>query len=682
MPLDAMPTQGHDLTRPSFRQRLRDFVPDPLHAPDAATVLSIYIFLLIVIPSDRGIVALGAAGSPAGLFSLGMLLWWVWHHLRGLRLKGRKTQPVRVALAVFGGCVLASYVASTQLALPYIDSNGATMNLLKIAGFAGVVLVANDGLRDRERFMVLLRRISWLGGLYALLGLVQFATDQNFVNLIDIPGLGSSGTGGVDSRGGFVRPESTARHTLEYASVLTVVLPIALTLAMHERSKSFAARWLPTTLLSLAAVLSVTRSALLGLAMVLLILVPTWEPKVRRIAFIIMAIGAAGLYVVVPGLAGTILGMFSGSDPSIDSRTSSYASIGGYLQISPWIGRGLGTMSADYRIFDNQYIGLLLELGVIGLLAFLCMILVAATGAIFRKKTGDRLLDALGPALGSALIAGALLSAFFDSLHFPQAIGCLALLTGLCGAYWNVAAAAARRDSSAGDGPETTRRGSGVRRVGAVFLHRWYVVLLLLALVLPFGLAARESQGVYYTKFDIIFQAPDGATKENALRTEVSSTVHYAALVQRLYANRHPAPDIRPVRAPLYGTGLRDDEAVYLPSSGGQWQTNFNKAQITVEIVKSNPEEAMQRADEITKEIQQLAKAPQAADGIWETSQITTDRVALTVPVGYVDVRRKYALAVLSVLAVGTSLGGTLAVDALVRKIDQLRARRKDAANA
>ncbi len=34
-------------------------------------------------------------------------------------------------------------------------------------------------------------------------------------------------------------------------------------------------------------------------------------------------------------------------------------------------------MSPDYRIFDNQYIGLLIEIGIIGLVAFLGLIATA-----------------------------------------------------------------------------------------------------------------------------------------------------------------------------------------------------------------------------------------------------------------------------------------------------------------
>jgi len=659
---------GSEVSAPaqSFRQKLRDFEPGQVKRFDATTALSIYLFLLLAVPSDRGIGALGAAGSPSTLFALAMLLWWAWHHVRGIRVEqAPRLQIIRIVLLIFVGMVLASYINSSLLALPFVDSNGALMNLIKIAGFAGVVLVANDGLRERERFLLLLKRVSWLGGCYALLGLVQFFTGLNLIDQVDIPGLTGAGTGGVDSRAGFIRPEATARHALEYACVLSATLPIALTMGIHGNGQKVVTRWLPAALIGAAAILSVTRSALVGIALVMLVLVPTWTPKVRKVALLAGLAGLGVLYLAVPGLAGTIMGMFSGSDSSIDSRTSSYPSIAGYVMVAPWLGRGLGTMTADYRIFDNQYIGLLIELGVLGSVAFIAMVLISAACTIFRPRGTDQQLAALGPAIGGGILACAVLSAFFDSFHFPQALGMLSLMLGLAGAHWNISQN--HTDPAllpAVATKEVTRSAKRqLRRWVFVVLRWWFAVLLILAAFIPAALTIRAATGVYYTKFEVVFQAPPGATKKNALRTEASSTVHYAALVQRLYQDQHRQTEVLPVRAPLYGTGIRDIEAVYLPNSGGQWQTNFNKSQITVEIVKSTPEAAQQRATEISQEITALAQEPQQATGIWQSSQITTERVAQSIPVGYIDVNTKYALVVLAFLALGTAFAGAMSLN-------------------
>lgn len=648
--------------------------PRKIQAPDATTVLSIYLCLLLVIPSDRGIAALGAAGSVSSLFALAMLLWWVWHNIRRLRpSEFRRVQPVRIMMFVFIGCVLVSYVLAALHALPFVDGNSSNMNLINVASFAGVLLVANDGIADRDRFVDLLRRISFIGGCYALLGLMQFFTGMNIVDSISIPGLSSGGTGGVDTRGGFVRSESTARHALEYAAVLSMILPISLTLAIKETHRNLLARWFPVAAIFMAAFLSVTRSALLGIVAVLIILVPTWEKQVRQMAVWAGLGGAVVMYFLVPGLSGTIVGMFSGSDSSVDSRTDSFSSIGGYFDASPFFGRGLGTMSPDYRIFDNQFIGLLIEIGVVGLAAFLGLIATAMVTTFMRKREPDPLIGALGPALCGAVMAGSLLCAFFDSFHFPQSVGMLFLMLGLCGAHWNIA----QEISEASMDPENHGQGSsektGISRVRGALKRRWYVAVLLLLLIIPAVQMAKSIPGVYYTKFNIDFQAPAGATKNNALRTEASSTVHYAALIQRTFEGQYPNAPIVPTRAPLFGTGLTDAAAVYLPSAGGQWQTNFNRPTITVEIVKGNPEAVLAAADTITQKITELAANPQEEDGIWKESRITTERSPAQTSVAYISVRTKYALAVIGMLGVAVAISGAIIFDRVLRQIRRVR---------
>lgn len=659
-------------------RRVRRELPPPrrLQSPDATTVLSIYLFLLIAIPSDRGIAPLGGAGSPSTIFGLGMLLWWMWHQVRHLRPhEFRRVQPVRIGFVVFALAILASYVVAALTSLPMADQNSSNLVLINVASYAGVVLLANDGVSDRARFLVLLRRLSLAGGLYALLGLLQFFSGLNIVDLIQIPGLASAGTGGVDVRGDFVRPESTARHALEYAAVLSMVLPIALTLAIREGSRRMARRWFPVAAIFMAAFLSVTRSALLGLVAVLLVLIPTWEPAVRKRALWAACGGAAVLYALVPGLTGTIMGMFSGNDPSVDSRTDSYSVVGGYVEVSPLFGRGLGTMGPQYRIFDNQYIGFVIETGLVGITAFVLMAGTAMVATFLRRRAPDSLIGALGPALSASILAGALLSAFFDSFHFPQAVGMFFLMLGLCGAHWNMRQNPDPKLEGSAQHGQDLHENTGVRRLGGSLRRRWYVGVLVLALFAPLAYAARTAPGVYYTSFSIDFQAPAGATKDNALRTEASSIVPYAALIQRFYESGHPNASVLPTTAPLYGTGLRDGVAVFLPSAGGQWQTNFNNPSIAIEIVKQSPEAVQVAAEQITADISEMVASPQNELGIWEQSQITSERRPELVTVSYVPVRPKYAVIAVAGLAMGLAMASASVTDRGIRQIRRLRAR-------
>ena len=232
--------------------------------PDAVTVLSIYMVLMYVIPSDRRIGALGTAGAVSVVFATFGALWWCWHHLHRSAPVPVRTQPVRTAQLVLLAAVLAGYVAAALRPLPTAEATTVDSSLLRMIAWSGILLVANDGIPDASRLLTMLRRLSWAGGLTAMLGLLQFATGQSFVSSIQIPGL-SGGAGDLvsDSRGGFARAIGTSMHPLEYGSVLCIILPIALTIAIYDVKRGLATRWIPPAAIAIALVLSVSRSAIL-----------------------------------------------------------------------------------------------------------------------------------------------------------------------------------------------------------------------------------------------------------------------------------------------------------------------------------------------------------------------------------------------------------------------------------
>ena len=78
---------------------------------------------------------------------------------------------------------------------------------------------------------------------------------------------------------------------------------------------------------------------------------------------------------VTPNLFGSIVGLFAGApeDPSITSRTDSFDLPVEFIAPQPLFGRGLGTFLPKYRIFDNQYLVLLVTIGIVGTLAFVAL---------------------------------------------------------------------------------------------------------------------------------------------------------------------------------------------------------------------------------------------------------------------------------------------------------------------
>ncbi|MEO5319759.1 O-antigen ligase family protein [Arthrobacter sp. CC3] len=334
---------------------------------------------------------------------------------------------------------LASYAVGASRALPSAEINALNLGLVRVAAFAGVLLVATDGIPNRERLIKLVRWLCFLGGMFAALGLLQFFTGQSFVEKLNIPGLTVSDFGALQDRGGFNRSISTARNPLEYAFVLAMTLPLALTLALYDNGSRLLVRWFPVATMTLAALLSVSRSAIIGVLVAVVVLMPSWSPAVRRWAGV-TAVALVGIvWVLVPGMMGTIKGLFGGQDPSLKSRTDSYDIVSTFVEMNPLLGRGFGTFLPEYRILDNQYLVTLIDMGVVGLVAFCAIPAVGFIAVIAaRSHYAEPLLAKLGPALAASLAAGAVLTGFFDALSFPQAAGVLFLVAGLCGSYWRM----------------------------------------------------------------------------------------------------------------------------------------------------------------------------------------------------------------------------------------------------
>lgn len=425
----------------SSERRAAAAAADAKPAFDAVSFLTLYLVLTCAIPSYLTIPALGSLGRPSTLCALAGLLWWALHRISRPTPMLSGSRWTRLTLLVFIAVVLVSFALASFLGLPSSESSPADSGLLRMVGWVGVALIANDGIQTQERLDRLLKRIVIIGGLMAALGLAQFATGMSLIDWISLPGFVRDGAfDNVQSRAGFVRSAGTASHPLEYGVVLCMALPLGIAIALGETKRPAWLRWLPVALMAFASMLSVSRSALIGVAVAVLLLVPGWPRKIR-----LAALGAAvalmgAVYLLVPGMAGTIRGLFLGvgSDSSTVSRTGAYDQALEIALRNPLFGRGFGTFLPQYLILDNQVLLLLIELGVFGLLAWAAMI---GTAMVVSWRAGRVMSDFSGAqkryAIAASIAAGTVTFAFFDGLSFPMAAAFLFTMIGVAGsASW------------------------------------------------------------------------------------------------------------------------------------------------------------------------------------------------------------------------------------------------------
>ena len=433
---------------------------------DASTLLTVYIVLLLGWPSFISITRLGSLGRPSLIWGLLLLFWWILSRLQTRRGDARyPAQPLRYAFCALAIVALVSFAAAMLRGQPADQISPAVTALVRVASWAGVLFVAMDGIRTHADAAKLVCRLAIGGAALAALGLAQFATGQTLLDWTSaIPGL-TVDLADVAVRGSFTRASGTAVHPLEYAIPVVASLPLAITAAVsgafHTRSpKDSWLWWVAVAVITIASVVAVSRSAIIGLATAVIFSLPAVPVVFRWVIAVGGGILSLTVLAVVPGMAGTIVGLFAGAsnDPSTQSRVDGLARVPEFISSSPLIGQGFGTFLPRYYIFDNAWVLVLVELGILGALCFALLIIVAIGGAYWASGTSPFASSrVMSKAIAASMITVAVLMFFFDGLSFTISSGVLFLLAGLTAAMRAIAVA---------DATDRSERDTGLKAVG------------------------------------------------------------------------------------------------------------------------------------------------------------------------------------------------------------------------
>lgn len=409
---------------------------------DATSFLSIYLLLFCAIPSYLTIPALGSIGRLSVLWGAAGVIWWIFYKVQIFRAGQITSSPVKTAVLIFLCALALSYAVANVRGVSSASSLTADSSLIRLASWAGVMLIALDGLNDRGRVNVLLRRVALAGGLMACLGMAQFVSGQAIVDSLTLPGFSVDGfVDNVQSRGDFTRASGTAAHPLEYGAFLCLTLPVAIGLAVADHDRPLWRRSWPPVVISLAVVLSVSRSALIGVAIGLIVLAPSLPAKIRWIGAGVGSVGITAMAFLVPGLIGTVRGLFSSisEDSGTLSRTSSIDEAIRIALHNPIFGQGFGTFLPRELILDNQYLLIFIEGGFVGIFTLLALSITAIISALRATSiTADTTWKVMGPAVAAGVAAVSVILAFFDGLSFSITAGSMFLLIGICGAMFRI----------------------------------------------------------------------------------------------------------------------------------------------------------------------------------------------------------------------------------------------------
>ncbi|HEX4224567.1 MAG TPA: O-antigen ligase family protein [Pseudonocardiaceae bacterium] len=399
----------------------------------AVPLLIVLIVALLCLRQDNVVPSTGLGLSPAYLLALVAGIGWLLG--KGLRLTGIGSGALPVRLAVGG--VLLTQVIGYLVLLEHqpLGPPPDTSPLLVPAILAGLALFVLDTVHTADE---LDRLVRWLviagavGAGFAVLAVV------GHVDLAAITPPGLRATPELVQpipRDGITRAQGTAAHPLELAAVMTVLFPLGsyCLFAAKERGS----RWWPWLvvlgLIGGAGALSISRSFFVGLIVEFAVLALYW-PLRRSAAVLGCALGGVVVLLFTKADAiGFVVKLFTQGtgDDSLLHRTLARQVAYALVDAHPLFGMGLGSYDTTrYPILDNQYLGVLVETGIVGLLGFLCYLGTAAWAAFARSS---RHRD-LGAALGASIVAYAVINLILDTAGFLQISALAAILVGLTGA--------------------------------------------------------------------------------------------------------------------------------------------------------------------------------------------------------------------------------------------------------
>lgn len=422
---------------------------------DGATLACIFACVLLVLPGKLALRGLPISLTPAEALGLFVGLWWLCTHFTTTLGVAKGRNVVRTVLLLNATGLLATYAYATAGHIPPDELSILDHAMVLAFAYIGVGLLMCDGVRTRDRLDVVLRTVVVAASIVAVVGALQFLFDFDITEWLALPGLRTAADDvSVWERSSFRRVSATTTNPIEFGVVCAMTLPLAAHYGFraHAAGRSTYGWWLCGLLIGSGLMFSVSRSAMLGLAGVALVLLIGWTGRRRLHALWVVALFAVAIKFTAPGLLGTFYSLFAnaGSDDSVKWRTMDYAAAGAEISQHPWLGRGLGTWYAPkYLVFDNQYLLSLVQTGIIGLVLFVAVFLGAIYAALrSRWLSDDPHARDLGLTLAACLVVPLIGAATFDLLSFHAITGLSFLIVGAAGALLRATRAEARMDQS------------------------------------------------------------------------------------------------------------------------------------------------------------------------------------------------------------------------------------------
>ncbi len=382
-----------------------------------------------------------------------MFLAWILSALVDHRVRFRRT-PFERPFRVFAAVALLSLLANVGHA-----ASVSSYVLKQLLFFAGVVLLAyfvTSVFAGRvDRVVVAVKAIVYAGVVLSLFAILEARTGYNvFLHLERVIPILQQGNiyevnAATDSRGAGNRAFGASQHPIEFGALLAMIVPLALALAGATRQR----RWLIAAALIMPAMFGALSRTIVPM-LIGAILAALWTRKreVTRLWPALIPLVVV-IHFAVPGALGSLTKSFFPEGGLIaDQKTGDVGSgristlgpaLRSELYPNPAFGVGFSTrvtttqdpsVDANAPILDNQWLGVLLETGIVGFVALIWLFVTILRRCGRAAKIDYGLRGWILAGITSSLAAYMLGMFTFDAFAFVQVTLVFTTLVGLAAA--------------------------------------------------------------------------------------------------------------------------------------------------------------------------------------------------------------------------------------------------------
>jgi hypothetical protein len=334
--------------------------------------------------------------------------------------------PVHRAIAIFGLIAVVSIVLNYDTLERLGQSQMAVKKLALLFSYGFLFLIAASSIRPSEvprfvKFMVGLATVTSIGLIVEYRMGTNFFYDWSKHVLPGVTPPAELGTYDSIGRKTIVGPTT---HPLAAAMMLSLVLPFALVGALRSPERRGRIIYGLAAAVMLGGAMATQRKTAFVVPSISILALTAYRPRLMVKLLPLAAVVVVMIHVAAPGALGGVVQLkpsaFTGVLTTQD-RVNDYDAIVPEIANHPLIGRGYESYDQkQYRILDNQYLTLIVNVGILGVLAYLGVMGAAFVLAHRCSRARDPDKAWFGVPAAAAIIGITVGSALLDTLALPQ----------------------------------------------------------------------------------------------------------------------------------------------------------------------------------------------------------------------------------------------------------------------